>query len=473
MPLAVHEQSDAVKAMAREWPLLAALLGGTPAMRAAGERFLPKWPGEEQASYAARLATATLFPAYRRTVGVMSGKPFAKAVTLGDDVPAAIKTWAENIDLHGRNLTAFAADVCEEAIGYGLSGVLVDYPDTAVRDASGQPIARPARTVAQVEAQGLRPYWVHIRHEQVLGWQATLSGGVMRLTQLRLLESVEEPDGPFGTTCVQQVRVLEPGRWATYRKPDKATEFVLYQQGTTTLSVIPFVPFYGKRTGFMQGVSPLLDLAYLNVKHWQSQSDQDTILHVARVPILAVSGVDDETWQLSLGAQTAVKLPSDASMEFVEHSGASIEAGAKSLADLEQQMIQTGAELLVKTPGDRSATEAAGDQEANKCDLQRMAEAFEDALDACLQLTADYAQLGSGGSASLFKDFGVSTLSEATAQTVLSLQAAGMLSKKTTIAEMQRRGVLEASVDPDVEIAEAEAEGPAPGEMVDEDEAGE
>jgi hypothetical protein len=39
----------------------------------------------------------------------------------------------------------------------------------------------------------------------------------------------------------------------------------------------------------MMGISPLRDLAYLNVKHWQSQSDQDTILHVARVPILAIS----------------------------------------------------------------------------------------------------------------------------------------------------------------------------------------
>jgi hypothetical protein len=50
---------------------------------------------------------------------------------------------------------------------------------------------------------------------------------------------------------------------------------------------IPFVPLYGTRLAFMMGISPLRDVAYLNVKHWQSQSDQDTILHVARVPILA------------------------------------------------------------------------------------------------------------------------------------------------------------------------------------------
>jgi hypothetical protein len=45
------------------------------------------------------------------------------------------------------------------------------------------------------------------------------------------------------------------------------------------------------RCAFGDGEPPLLDLAYLNVKHWQSQSDQDNILHIARVPILALIGV--------------------------------------------------------------------------------------------------------------------------------------------------------------------------------------
>jgi hypothetical protein len=467
MPLAVNEQSEAIKALAREWPLLAALQGGTPAMRAARETLLPKWPGEEQASYDARLATATLFPAYRRTVGVMAGKPFAKALTLGDDVPARIKQWSENIDQHGVNLHAFAADVFEQSVvGYGYGGILVDYPDTVQRDPQGQPVARPSRTVAEVEQAGLRPYWVHIRHDQILGWQASLIGGVMTLTQLRLMESVEEPDGPYGTATVEQVRVLEPGKWALYRKPANGTAFELYREGTTTLRRIPFVPVYGRRQGFMLGAPPLLDLAYLNVKHWQSQSDQDTILHVARVPILCVTGMD-EAPGLTVGAQTAMTLPINADMKYVEHSGASITAGAESLKDLEKQMIQTGAELLVKQGGDRSATESAGDQEANKCDLQRLAETFEDALDQALQFTAEFVGLPSGGSVSLFKDFGAATLTDATAQVVVAMQQGGLISKVTAINEMKRRGVLEAGVDPDVEIAQAEAEAPPPGDLMD------
>jgi hypothetical protein len=75
MPLAVNERSQAVQALAEDWPLLSALQAGTRAMRAGTTSFLPQWPNEDALSYAARVATATLFPAYRRTVSVMAAKP--------------------------------------------------------------------------------------------------------------------------------------------------------------------------------------------------------------------------------------------------------------------------------------------------------------------------------------------------------------------------------------------------------------
>lgn len=42
------------------------------------------------------------------------------------------------------------------------------------------------------------------------------------------------------------------------------------------------------------GKPPLIELAHLNVKHWQSQSDQDNILHVIRVPILVRIGIQTQ-----------------------------------------------------------------------------------------------------------------------------------------------------------------------------------
>lgn len=450
MALDVHQPNDEISALRPQWSVIEALMGGTPAMRAAGETLLPKWPNEEQAAYNLRLRTATLFPAYRRTVSVMAGKPFSKAITL-KDAPSQIAAWAEDIDLQGVGLHAFAAEMFEEAVGYGLAGILVEHPRTD---------GATLRTRHDVERAGVRPYWVRVKHNQILGWRAQSIGGRMQLTQLRLLESVDEPDGAWGVKSVPQVRVLEPGRWQLWRQGARDA-WELYEEGTTTLNVVPFVPLYGFRDGFMVGRPPLLDLAYLNVKHWQSQSDQDTILHVARVPILTIIGADDNT-QIVVGGSAAVKLPLQGDMKFVEHTGAAIEAGSKSLVQLEEQMIQTGAELLVKKPGNRTATEAANDAEGNKCDLQRLAERFEDALDYALWLSAQYAGLGDkAGSVQLFSDYGATTLSDASATLVKDLALAGMLSRETALHELKRRGVLGPDIDPADELARAAEEGPA------------
>ena len=95
MAIQVDQRSPAVEAMAREWPAIDALMGGTSAMRAAGRTFLPQQPREDSEDYRYRLDCATLFPAFARTVGVMAGKPFSKQVQLAEDVPERLVQLAE------------------------------------------------------------------------------------------------------------------------------------------------------------------------------------------------------------------------------------------------------------------------------------------------------------------------------------------------------------------------------------------
>lgn len=462
MALKVQDQSPEVQAMALHWPIVEALLGGTAAMRQAGPAFLPKWPNEEADSYNARLATATLFPALARTISVMGGKPFAKEVVLGEDVPATIAEMCQDADQQGNSFHAFLADLMAEVLGFGLCGVLVDHPQAP----------DGTRTQADERKLGMRPYMVFVRHNQILGWKAERQGGAMVLTQLRIAETQEEPDGQFGTVYRRRVRVLEPGLFQVWQEGRTAEEdWTLVEGGTTTLTKIPFVPFYGKKQGFMRGISPLLDLAYLNVKHWQSQSDQDTILHVARVPILAIIGAEEATedgggTKLTVGSKSAVTLPLHGDMKYVEHNGAAIDAGAKSLEALESQMITTGAELLVVKPGgQKTATESNNDAEANKSDLQRIVESTEDGADQVLQFMADWIKEANGGHVSLFKDFGAGSLTDASAQLILSLQQGGLITKETAIREQQRRGTLSPDINPEKELAAVEAEGPALGSM--------
>jgi hypothetical protein len=445
----VAAQSDAVSKMAEDWTLIVDLMGGTKAMRRAGQRHLPIWPAEDLKSYQARLKTATLFPAYARTVAVLTGKPFGKPITIGEEYSQKLKDLLENIDLEGRNLHAFAADLFANALAYGICGILVDCPP-----------AQGVRTAADEAKLGVRPYFVHVRQDAILGWRSEKRGGRIVLTQLRLMESVEEPDGPFKTKTIQQVRVLEPGKWMTYRKQDSTTgtPWQEHESGVTTIDVIPFIPVYGSRKDFMIGVPPMLELAHLNVEHWQSKSDQQTILHVARVPMLFAKNIGSDT-QVVVGAGAMINATApDSDVKYVEHSGKAIEAGRMSLLDLEDLMRQVGAELLVIKSANTTQVQTISDNEQAVCDLQRITQALENALDQAIRLMARWIKQPEDGNVSIYSDFGVSSLAEASAQLLFEMKVDGSLSHKTLLNEMKRRSIISPDVDIEKEMKVANAE---------------
>jgi len=138
----------------------------------------------------------------------------------------------------------------------------------------------------------------HIDPMQVLYWEAERIDGVMTLTEVRIWELQEHQAGLFSSLPVLQVRVLKRDVFEVWQPVEvenagkKESVWQVVETGVNTLGKIPLVPFYALRTGFMQSRPPLLDLAYMNVEHWQSSSDQRSILHTARVPLLTVTTDD-------------------------------------------------------------------------------------------------------------------------------------------------------------------------------------
>ena len=431
-------------------------MGGTVAMREASPAhgFLPQEPGESDPSYANRLARTTLFNGYRKTVRDMTGKVFAQPIALGEDVPEKIKGYCENIDLAGRNLSTFAYDVFEDALSApGVSYILAEMPP-AIENA----------TLADEIASGRRPYLVHIRAEDVIGWKSELVNGRETLTQLRIEEQATEPDpdNPFEDKEITQIRVLEPGKWQIWRKRDanaeQPEEWYLYQEGTSTLSHIPLSVVYLKRVEFMCGQPPLEDLAFTNLAHWQSQSDQRNILHVARVPILFGAGFDD-TAKVVIGAGTMSRSSDPAAkLSYVEHSGKAIAAGRDDLKDLELQMQVLGLQLLMPTPNKTATGEIRDDVKENS-QLAMMAKALEDALEQALSDMAEYDGLGkdAGGSLIVNTDFGIAAGATADLDTLINAARANKITTETFLKELKRRGVLSDDLDIEQEIKGVEA----------------
>ena len=404
--------------------------------------------------------SSTLLPAYSETIKNNVGRVFAEPIALGDDIPEPIKQLAENFDRQGNNLHVWAQSFFTQALSHGLCHALVEYPQILP--------AKPGAIVTNADAIAAkaRPYVIMIRPQQIIGWRTSSKGGEHILTQLRYLESVEEDDGEFGVQTIDQIRVLTPGAWATYRKVkgDKDVEWLPHDQGISSLSTIALATLYTNRTGFMTATPPLLELAHLNIKHWQSQSDQDNILHVARVPMLAISGIDDSTWELKVGTASATKLPTGSTMQWVEHTGRAIEAGRTSLHDLLDEMRIAGAKLLQKDKQiTKTATQAEDESAQEMSPLQAMAAQLEDTLDQILQFFALFIGGAEGGHVQVNGNFDVDFAPTATLPLLLNMASQGRLSDETLFAEYQRRSIISTDLKWADERAKISTQGPGLG----------
>lgn len=247
---------------------------------------------------------------------------------------------------------------------------------------------------------------------------------------------------------------------------DKRVEWMVTQSGVNTLGKIPLVPFYALRTGFMQSRPPLLDLAYMNVEHWQSASDQRSILHTARVPVLAII-TDDENFTIKIGGSNALRLPVGSDAKWVETAGHAIAAGQTDLAALETRMYELGAELIMKSTGKTSATQAQILDGKSESKLGAMAQGLEDCINGALWMWAQWTGESEGGTVEVYQDFGIDEITGTSETLLLQAAAAGKISDETLFAEFQRRGTINPDIKFKDEQARIEAQGPAPGAMGD------
>lgn len=438
--------SFAYDVMAPQWDKLETLLGGTLAMRTAGNKYLPKHAEESDPAYEERLQAAVLLNVADLTLSTWVGKPFGDPVHISEDMPEDIQVLLEDVDLQGNNIDVFARNVFKEGLAKAFTHVMVDFPRTQQEGQEGGP-----RTLADDRSQGVRPYWVHVRPEQVLFAHAEVIDGREVLTHVRILEEIIEMDG-FAEVSKQQIRVLEPGLVQIYQEvktKTKKKQWALVEKYTYDLPFIPFITFYADREGFMLGKPPLADLADLNITHWQSTSDQRVILTVSRFPMLAVSGVDDDEQKAMRVGPYEWLATQDAQGRFyyVEHEGAAIEAGRKDLRDLEDQMAHYGADFMRKRSQPSTATERVLDTTEVTSPLQDVTNRFIDAMNQMLQMTGAWLKRSDIGSLNLNTEF---SFQGPQGEDIVALREARRdrdISRQAYLDELVRRGVLNDDFD--------------------------
>lgn len=474
----VSTPSSANMLMAPRLALIETVLGGTEAMREAGQSLLPRHAAETNEDYARRLNRSVFLNMTALVLSSLAGRVFREAPQLSENVPQEIKDLLPDVDLQGTHVWAFAQQWFKEALAKGLSHVLIDFQ----RPDPENPFLSTAQTTEATldddRRAGLRPYWVRVSPENVIAAHGSLVGGRWVLTHLRIRENQIVQEG-FGERYVQRIRVITPTTWDIWelrKVGSKKEEWMVIETGVNTFGMIPLVTYYTGFTGLMEAYPPLLDLADLNVAHWQSASDQRNILTTARFPMLAVSGASAEDGdRLKVGPnQWLSTTDPQARWYYVEHTGAAIAAGASDLRDLETRMADFGAEFM-KERGDNEGTIGRVlDSAESTSALASYANDFGRAMGQVLELTGRWLKLtGDMGEVHLKVHLGETSPNKVMLDTLGAARGRLDISRIAYLTELKARHVLseEFDIETDHELLEAEISAEASRMSLTEDDA--
>jgi len=381
------------------------LWGGTETVRALGQKYLPREPAEDSGNYSVRLRRSVFFNVFRHTIEGLAGFVFRKDPVLGSDVPEAIRTHWENIDNAGTHGDVFARALLTDAMLAGHAGILVEYPNTG-----DVPL-----TVGDERDLQLRPYWVAIKKDDIVSVRMRELHGRSELEQMVLREKTYIPDGDYGEKEQIRYRVLYKNfttnvvGWRVESITTDGKSIVVEDQGLfRNQEQIPIAEVATSgRMGAWVSRPQFLDLAYLNVAHYQQWSDYATCIHKTNVPILVTSGVEVEG-ALVVGPNTGLNFSApDAKAYYVSHTGEALASTKASLDDLKNDMAALGLAALANSK--RVAETAVAkeiDKSASDASLSVTARGSQDAIEQAFDFHAKYLKLDDGGSIQINREFG-------------------------------------------------------------------
>ncbi len=486
----VDTQSSAVKAMAKDWPQTDALKGGTEPMRDAKTLYLPKEKREKQDAYSTRVQRSFLLPAYGDTVRKLGAAPFRTPVTVSgeDQLPPMIRQMLKETDRQGRDFTAFWKMAFTEAIHRGLTHVFPDFP------AQGLGVMRDEEL-----ATGVHPYLVHVSPFDMPGWKMEeLPNGQERLKQFRFRETgtAEDPDNPWGDVPQETYFVYNlvyqdevdaakammgagaseqaaaergfrlRGSVEIWRRPKDGEDFEIVDVRPYSYIGNPLVTLYITQTGHMTGEPTFKEMGYLNVQHWQSDSDQNNLLHTARVPILFRKGISQTEYDeaLVLGATEVVSAKNpDASLEWTETEGRSLGAGKEHGQEIENRMEMLGMQPRVQRPT-KTATGEVRDAVKMESEAESWVRAGEMASEMSIrnaaQMINEADSVPEDMSVDWFNDFSLSVNASRDITALKETWIAGGMPTEDYLAELKRRNVITDSTDIQALMERLQRQGP-------------
>lgn len=447
------------------WETIRDCIAGSDAIKSSGTRYLPALGSHEGVSgaYERYKQRALWVNATNRTHDALLGFLFRKEpqITLGPETgnnTLIEESHQANIDLGGNSILDYARLVGDDVASVGRAGTLIDM---TVDD--GVP----------------RPRFAYYAAERIINWKAQIFGGKTLLTLLVLEEIIEQSVGDeFEQPQEIQYRVLrltdrgvevEIHKGATDQKP-VTVDGIELRGGTNAgafnveplgimmrrgrpLMEIPFVFHNADHIGPMIGISPLYDLACINVSHYQTSADTENARHTLGSPTpfafgLTSAGQPVNADTLYLGGPAWVSDNHDAKVGFLEFTGAGLSELKDALKEKITMMAAIGARMVEPKQGDAEAFETVALRATSETSaLSSIAIHISRSMTDCLRWyvwwlgSEDSMEDVKNVSFEINKDFAASRMTAQDLSAFGAAYQAGVMSFETLFHNMQRADV--------------------------------
>jgi hypothetical protein len=416
-------------AVAPRWKMIADVLEGSHAVKAAGNDYIP--PLSDHASrpdMAKAYIDRACFVDYTgRTVDALVGAIFRKEV--GITVPKAYEPRLANVNNAGDQLFGFSKKVTREVITMGRYGILVDVPST--------------RGIAK-SALDFLPSMAGYPAASIINWRTRNTQGQNVLDQVILREARRVPQ-EFGSKSVMVYRVLELDKDGLYfvRLYEEAgsgwTVSERVYPTSATGNPLDFLPFT-----FISPVdlspeiarSPILGLAEANLAHYRASADLEQGRHFTSQPTPVIMGVTEDQQAafrlMQIGSSHLWLMPpSVTDVKMLEYTGQGLGSLENSLVEKAQTIAMLGARLLESPKLAAEAAETVRLRNAGETSvLASIARTVSDGLKTAIEMSCRWAAIPAAPGAveiELNQDFIDTTMDPTMLTALLQAYQAGVM----------------------------------------------
>lgn len=341
-------------------------------VKAAGEKYLPKLGGQDQAEYESYLGRGYLIPAVLPTAVATIGSIMRKPAMFS----GGLDYLSRNVDGDNLSIDAFASSMINHLLISGGVGYLVEFMDSK----------------AYFKTYTLQNIINYSDDFVVLAQTYSYTSAKDKFDVIEKTEYLELTFDEDGYYIQNLWREGKKGSWSILET------YIPLNRGAR-ISKLPFVMVTPSKIGFHEADPILLDLANINLDQYKLSTDLRHGLHWTALPTLFLFGdLRDENGArkaIVLGAGSAnIVEDTEARAELLEFTGAGLDAIKQAIDDDVAAMASIGAKMLMSGGGGvKSAETARIDASSETATLSTIANTIDLAMENLLEIAAEWTGL--------------------------------------------------------------------------------